>query len=215
MWKDKDAVIFDLDGTLVDSMWMWRQIDIEFLGERGIALPEDLQQKIEGMSFRETAVYMQERFQLKETVEELMDIWNKMAFEKYKNEVPLKRGIQKFLEHLKACQIKMGIATSNSPLLVETVLKAQGIFEYFDSIHTANEVEKGKPAPDIYLLVARDLGVEPEKCLIFEDIVQGIMAGKNAGMTTCAVYDDYSKNDDANKRATADYYIEDYEQIIF
>ena len=215
MWKNKDAVIFDLDGTLVDSMWMWRQIDIEFLGERGIALPEDLQQKIEGMSFRETAVYMQERFQLKETVEELMDIWNKMAFEKYKNEVPLKRGIQKFLEHLKACQIKMGIATSNSPLLVETVLKAQGIFEYFDSIHTANEVEKGKPAPDIYLLVAKDLGVEPEKCLIFEDIVQGIMAGKNAGMTTCAVYDDYSKNDDANKRATADYYIEDYEQIIF
>ena len=215
MWKDKDAVIFDLDGTLVDSMWMWRQIDIEFLGERGFALPEDLQQKIEGMSFRETAVYMQERFQLKETVEELMDIWNKMAFEKYKNEVPLKRGIQKFLEHLKENQIKMGIATSNSPLLVETVLKAQGIFEYFDSIHTANEVEKGKPAPDIYLLVAKDLGVEPEKCLIFEDIVQGIMAGKNAGMTTCAVYDDYSKNDDANKRATADYYIEDYEQIIF
>ena len=215
MWKNKDAVIFDLDGTLVDSMWMWRQIDIEFLGERGIALPEDLQQKIEGMSFRETAVYMQERFQLKETVEELMDIWNKMAFEKYKNEVPLKRGIQKFLEHLKACQIKMGIATSNSPLLVETVLKAQGIFEYFDSIHTANEVEKGKPAPDIYLLVAKDLGVEPNKCLIFEDIVQGIMAGKNAGMTTCAIYDDYSKDDDENKRATADYYIEDYEQIIF
>ena len=215
MWKNKDAVIFDLDGTLVDSMWMWRQIDIEFLGERGIALPEDLQQKIEGMSFRETAVYMQERFQLKETAEELMDIWNKMAFEKYKNEVPLKRGIQKFLEHLKACQIKMGIATSNSPLLVETVLKAQGIFEYFDSIHTANEVEKGKPAPDIYLLVAKDLGVEPEKCLIFEDIVQGIMAGKNAGMTTCAIYDDYSKDDDENKRAPADYYIEDYEQIIF
>lgn len=215
MWKNKDAVIFDLDGTLVDSMWMWRQIDIEFLGERGIVLPEDLQQKIEGMSFRETAVYMQERFQLKETAEELMDIWNKMAFEKYKNEVPLKRGIQKFLEHLKACQIKMGIATSNSPLLVETVLKAQGIFEYFDSIHTANEVEKGKPAPDIYLLVAKDLGVEPEKCLIFEDIVQGIMAGKNAGMTTCAIYDDYSKDDDENKRATADYYIEDYEQIIF
>lgn len=215
MWKDKEAVIFDLDGTLVDSMWMWRQIDIEFLGDRGITLPEDLQQKIEGMSFRETAVYMHERFKLKETVEELMDIWNKMAFEKYKKEVPLKRGIQKFLEHLKAQQIKIGIATSNSPLLVETVLKAQGIFEYFDSIHTANEVEKGKPAPDIYLLVAKDLDVEPEKCLIFEDIVQGIMAGKNAGMTTCAVYDDYSKDDDANKRKTADYYIEDYEQIVF
>ena len=105
MWKDKDAVIFDLDGTLVDSMWMWRQMDIDFLGVRGIALPDDFQQKIEGMSFRETAVYMQNRFQLKETVEELMDIWNKMAFEKYKKEVPLKPGIKKFLDKLKTHQI--------------------------------------------------------------------------------------------------------------
>lgn len=214
MWKDKDAVIFDLDGTLVDSMWMWRQIDIEFLGARGIALPEDLQEKIEGMSFFETAVYMKKRFQLKETEEELMDIWNNMAFEKYKREVPLKPGVEHFLETLKAHQVKIGIASSNSQLLVETVLKSQGIFHYFDSIHTANEVEKGKPAPDIYLLVAKDLGVEPEQCLIFEDIVQGIMAGKNAGMTTCAVYDDYSKEDDENKRAVADFYITDYEQAF-
>ena len=213
MWKNKDAVIFDLDGTLVDSMWMWRQIDIEFLGERGIALPEDLQQKIEGMSFRETAVYMQERFQLKETVEELMDIWNKMAFEKYKNEVPLKRGIQKFLEHLKACQIKMGIATSNSPLLVETVLKAQGIFEYFDSIHTANEVEKGKPAPDVYLLAAQDFQIDPKHCLVFEDVPMGILAGKNAGMKVCAVYDVDSAHQEEKKRALADYYIQDFEDI--
>lgn len=213
MWKEKDAVIFDLDGTLVDSMWMWRQIDNEFLGARNIELPEDLQEKIEGMSFRETAVYMKKRFSLKETEEELMGIWNEMAFEKYQNHVPLKKGLLSFLKMLKEKGIKLGIASSNSQFLVETVLKSQGIYHYFDSIHTANEVEKGKPAPDIYLLVAKDLDVIPEKCLVFEDIVQGILAGKNAGMTTCAIYDAYSEKEDDNKREVADFYIRDYTEL--
>ena len=82
MLPDKKAVIFDLDGTLVDSMWMWRDIDIEFLGSRGITFPEDLQEKIEGMSFTETAQYFKETFPLEESVEELKAIWNEMAKDK-------------------------------------------------------------------------------------------------------------------------------------
>lgn len=214
MWKNAEAVIFDLDGTLVDSMWIWKSVDIEFLGERGIPFPDDLQSALDGMSFKETAVYMKERFELKESTEELMDIWNRMAYEKYRYETPLKQGVREFLEQLKKENKKIGIASSNSVFLVETVLKANEIFHLFDSIHTANEVAKGKPSPDIYLLVAEDLGVEPESCLIFEDIVHGIMAGKNAGMKTCAIYDNYSKHDDENKRKIADYYIENYFEII-
>ena len=214
MWKKAEAVIFDLDGTLVDSMWIWKSVDIEFLGERGIPFPDDLQSDLDGMSFKETAVYMKERFELKESTEELMDIWNRMAYEKYRYETPLKQGVREFLEQLKKENKKIGIASSNSVFLVETVLKANEIFHLFDSIHTANEVAKGKPSPDIYLLVAEDLGVEPESCLIFEDIVHGIMAGKNAGMKTCAIYDNYSKHDDENKRKIADYYIENYFEII-
>ena len=92
------AVIFDLDGTLVDSMWMWRNIDMEFLAERNLPYEEDLQDKIEGMSFTETARYFLEYFKLTETVEELKQIWNEMAIEKYRHEVPLKEGAEEILE---------------------------------------------------------------------------------------------------------------------
>lgn len=214
MWKDAKAVIFDLDGTLVDSMWIWKSVDIDFFGERGVELPDDLQGALDGMSFRETAAYMKNRFGFVETVDELMVIWNEMAHKKYQYEAPLKEGVLEFLKALKEKDIKVGIASSNSEFLVRTVLESHGVLEYFDSIHTANEVEKGKPAPDIYLLVAKDLQVKPEHCLIFEDIVHGIMAGKNAGMKTCAIYDHYSKEDDEKKQELADYYITDYKELL-
>ena len=214
MWKDAQAVIFDLDGTLVDSMWIWKSVDIDFFKERNVELPDDLQGALDGMSFRETAVYMKNRFGFAETPEELMDIWNEMAHKKYQYEAPLKEGVLEFLKALKEKGIKVGIGSSNSEFLVRTVLQSHGVLEYFDSIHTANEVEKGKPAPDIYLLVAKDLQVAPEQCLVFEDIVQGIMAGKNAGMKTCAIYDYYSEFDDERKRTLADYYIKDYRELL-
>ena len=105
------AVIFDLDGTLVDSMGLWKDIDIEFLGERGITYEDDLQEKIEGMSFTETAVYFKEYYHLDESVEELKKIWNQMAEYKYRYEVLPKPGVIEFLDTLKKKKIKMGIAT--------------------------------------------------------------------------------------------------------
>ena len=214
MWKDKEAVIFDLDGTVVDSMWVWPAVDVEFLGQHGLELPDDLQQELDGKSFYESAVHIKKRFGLEETEEELMDIWNKMAMDRYVNEVKVKESVKEFLQVLKANGIKTGIASSNSAVLVEATLRANGVYEYFDSVHTANEVAKGKPSPDIYLLVAEDLQVKPENCLVFEDIVMGILAGKNAGMQTCAVYDDYSAYDDANKKKSADYYIHSYKELL-
>ena len=207
-------IYFDLDGTVVDSMWVWPAVDVEFLGQHGLELPDDLQQELDGKSFYESAVHIKKRFGLEETEEELMDIWNKMAMDRYVNEVKVKESVKEFLQVLKANGIKTGIASSNSAVLVEATLRANGVYEYFDSVHTANEVAKGKPSPDIYLLVAEDLQVKPENCLVFEDIVMGILAGKNAGMQTCAVYDDYSAYDDANKKKTADYYIHSYKELL-
>ena len=109
--------------------------------------------------------------------------------------------------------IKLGIATSNSRALVEAVADARGFGKDFDCIMTACEVEKGKPAPDIYLAVAKQLGVETSKCLVFEDITAGIMAGKNAGMRVCAVEDAYSMHQIEEKKELADFYIKDYYEI--
>ncbi len=208
------AVIFDLDGTLVDSMWLWKAIDIEYLGRYGHTLPEKFQSKIEGMSFTETAVFIKNFFDIPETVEDMKAEWNRMAWEKYRTEVPCKAGSREFLKYCKKNKLKTGIATSNSQELAELVLTRHRLMPYLDSVHTACEVGKGKPSPDIYLLVAKELGVLPEECLVFEDLVQGICAGKSAGMKVCAVADDFSKEEEEEKKRLSDFWIEDFFQLL-
>lgn len=213
MLQDIKAVIFDLDGSLVDSMWIWKDIDVEYLGRFGITLPHNLQKEIEGKSFSETAVFFKERFQIPDSLEQMKEDWNRMAWDKYINDVPLKPGADLFLQYCINHGIKLGIATSNSRQLVEAVADARGFGKNFDCIMTACEVAKGKPAPDIYLAVADKLGVQPKDCLVFEDIVPGIMAGKNAGMRVCAVEDEYSMHQTLDKKELADYYIKDFYEI--
>lgn len=214
MLKDTDAVIFDLDGSLVDSMWLWRAIDIEYLGKFGIALPENLQSRIEGMSFNETAVFFKENFPITDSLEQIKETWNRMAWDKYAHEVPLKPGIPHFLAHCKKRGIRLGIATSNSRELVTNVINAHNLQDYFSCIMTGCDVSKGKPAPDIYLAVAKALGVACERCLVFEDIIPGILAGKAAGMKVCAVEDAYSAHDRERKKDLADYFIESYHEVV-
>lgn len=210
MLENTDAVIFDLDGSLVDSMWMWRAIDIEYLGRFGIPLPEGLQSRIEGMSFSETAVYFKETFGIPDSLEKIKNDWNQMAWDKYTNEVPLKPGIPEFLEGCRENGIRLGIATSNSRELVENIAEVHRLRAYFSCIMTGCDVARGKPAPDIYLAVAEGLQVQPERCLVFEDIIPGIQAGLNAGMKVCAVEDAYSLHDRERKLRLADYYIQDF-----
>ena len=214
MLKNKKAVLFDLDGTLVDSMWVWTQIDIEYLGKRGFEVPADLQKMVEGMGFTEVAVYFKERFHIEDSIETIKQTWQDMAMEQYAHKIPLKPGVERFLPFLKERGIKMAVASSNDWKLIEACLKGHGIWSYFDSVITSCEVKKGKPAPDVYLEAASRLGAEPQKCLVFEDIVAGILAGKNAGMQVCAVKDAYSIPQEKEKKIYADYYITDYEQVM-
>ena len=214
MLENTDAVIFDLDGSLVDSMWMWRDIDIAYLARFQIPLPEDLQNCIAGMSFSETAVYFKERFSLPDSLDTIKADWNLMAWDKYLHEVPLKPGAYEFLTGLKERGIALGIATSNSRQLVENIAEVHNLHNYFSCIMTGCDVAHGKPAPDIYLAVAEKLNVSPSRCLVFEDILPGIRAGKNAGMRVCAVEDDYSSAEKEAKKALADYYIEDFYHLL-
>lgn len=210
MLTGKKAVIFDLDGTLIDSMWLWKEIDVEYLARFHIPYPEDLPDGIGGMSFSETASFFRERFGISRSVEEIMADWNEMAAYKYTHEVPLKPGVRRYLEELKRQGFATGIATSNSRELVAKVLYALEIDSYFDEIRTSCEVGKGKPAPDIYLSVAGSLCADPLECLVFEDVLEGIQAGKNAGMEVCAVQDAYSDYQMAEKRKLADYFLESF-----
>lgn len=207
------AAIFDMDGTLIDSMWMWENIDIEYLGRYGIALPASLQREIEGKSFSETAAYFKKRFEIPEPIDAIKKEWNQMAWDKYENEVTVKEGVFEFLDYLKEHGVKMGIATSNSVELAKMVLEKRGLTPYFDAVHTSCEVPRGKPYPDIYEFVADKLGVQAEHCLVFEDVVHGILAGKAANMKVCAIFDEYSKEQDDEKKRLADYYIHSFEEL--
>lgn len=202
-----------MDGSLVDSMWVWKDIDLQYLGRFGLSIPDDLQQKIEGMSFTETAVYFKERFAIPDSLEQIKADWNQMAWDNYRTRVMLKPGARELLDYCKENGIKLGIATSNSREIVDMVMQERGIGGYFDCIMTSCEAKKGKPAPDIYLLTARQLEVEPSACLVFEDIVFGIQAGKTAGMEVCAVEDAYSDYQWEEKKRLADYHIHDFTEL--
>ncbi len=209
-----DAVIFDMDGTLIDSMWIWPSIDEVYLKKYNLIEPENFHEDIEGMSYTEVSQYFLEAFPtLSCTQQEIMDEWTEMARERYMNEAPLKEGAREFILEMRRQGKKIGIATSNGRILVEDTLKALEAAELFDVVRTACEVAKGKPAPDVYLLAAKDMEVDPGRCLVFEDVPMGILAGKNAGMKVCAVDDEFSRYQEEKKRSLADYYIYSYDDI--
>jgi len=213
MLEDIKAVIFDLDGTLVDSMWIWKQIDIEYLAKRSIELPEGLQKEIEGMSFTETAAYFKETFKLTDTIEEIKEEWRAIAFDFYRNKIDLKEGVREFIGLLKSRNIKIGIGTSNSRELALEVLKKHNIYECFDTLRTSCEVENGKPHPDVFLKVAEDLKVKPHECIVFEDTYAGVLAAKRAGMRVIAISDELSLPYKREICDLAESYIENYIDI--
>lgn len=214
MLKNIKAVLFDLDGTLVDSMWVWKQIDIDYLTSKNKEMPGDLQRQIEGMSMVETARYFKKTFGIRDSEEVMMQTWNQMAMDVYANQVKYKPGAEAFLQLLREKKIKTGIATSNSKELLSAVAKHLNMQHYIDCFLTGNEVAHGKPSPDIYLEAASRLQVSPSQCLVFEDIVAGIMAGKNAGMRVCAIEDEYSADQRKLKQETADYYTDDFRHLL-
>jgi 16S rRNA pseudouridine516 synthase len=215
MWKQKKAIIFDMDGTLIDSMWLWKTLDVAYLSRFGLTLPEGLQHDIEGMSFSETAHYFKERFQIPDSIEQMKQDWNEMAWDLYLHKVPLKDGVYEFLCSCRKRGIKLGIATSNSPELAQSIVNVHELNPYFSCIMTSCQVSRGKPAPDIYLAVAEALNVDPKDCLVFEDIIPGILAGLNAGMEVCGVEDAYSITTREEKMALAQYYIDSFRELLY
>ena len=208
------GAIFDMDGTIIDSMWVWYTVNKDYLYKRNLSMPADLKEKIETMTFKESALYFKDRFQIEDNVETIMGEWNEMAKSSYSNGVKLKPGVYEYLTKLKEKDIKIGLATSNYSKLVDLALSQNNIKHFFDAITTTEEVEREKSFPDIYLLTAKKLNVEPEKCVVFEDILPAIKGAKLAGMTVVGVQDEYSLDQWESIMEHSDHWIEKYDELI-
>lgn len=209
------AVIFDMDGTLIDSMGIWIQVDKEYLKMRNIPVPDDLFKDVTtGNSFKEICRYFKDKFDLPDSIEEIGAEWTGMVEEHYKTDVKLKTGAHEFLKFLEENNIKIGVGTSNSKHLAETVLKANNVLEKFDSIVTGCEDIKGKPFPDIFLKAAEELNIAPKDCLVIEDVFIGVQAAKKAGMDVYAIYDEHAAYETEKIKQTADFYAEEFSEIL-
>lgn len=211
--SDIKAAIFDLDGTLIDSMYVWEKVDHDFLTERDIPVTQEYTDNVRCMFFETAAKYTIETYHLSESVEQIVQIWLNMARHEYEYNVKLKNGVYQYLEFLKSKNIKIGIATSSNPYLTEPVLEHNGITRFFDTVCYTSQVGKGKEFPDIYLYTSEKLGVKPSECVVFEDIAEGISSAKTAGMKTIAVYDSTSENQADILKKISDKYIIDFSEM--
>jgi len=204
------AYIFDLDGTLFDSLDVWHKIDIDFLQKRGIAVPPDYSKEITAMTFDESAAYTIRRFGLSDSIDDLKQEWIDMAEYAYGHTVQMKPYAKEYITMLKDRDEKLAIATSLFSNLTNLSLRKHGIYDYFNVICTTEETGCGKSHPDVFLLTVKKLGVEPCDCIVFEDIYEAVKSAKSAGMTVCAVYDKSSQNDWEKIKKIADYSIIDF-----
>jgi HAD superfamily hydrolase (TIGR01509 family) len=197
------SYIFDLDGTLFDSMDVWENLDIQFLTRREIPVPFDLKEAMIHMSYPEAALYTIKRFGLKESVWDLINEWNDLALYAYEKTVQLKPYAKEYLLFSHERKIKLAIATSLSEKLYTTALCRHGIKDLFQVICSTENDPQGKKDPGIFLRTAKALKTEPKDCIVFEDILAAIKSAKRIGMTVYGVYDKSSDRDWAEIKRTA------------
>lgn len=213
MWNTKGA-IFDLDGTLIDSMKVWEKIDRDFLKKRNIDMPLDYIERITSMSFDDVATYTIERFNLNEKKEDLIKEWNEMAIYEYGNNIKLKPNAKQYLYKLKSNNIKIGLATTSPRELYEPVLKNNGIYGLFDACVSIEDARRDKNYPDIYILTAKKLGVNLKECIGFEDILVGVKTMKKVGVKVIGVYDESSSHETDKIKKICDKFIYDYRELL-
>jgi len=207
------AALFDLDGTLIDSTHIWKEIDTAFLSKRGLALTDEYTKAIVAMNFGQVAEFTKEWYNLDESADEIVAEWFEIAVSKYENNIKLKPYAKEYLLDLKKQGIKIALCTASNKRLFEPVLKNTGVYHLFDELVSTEQVERGKGFPDVYLYAADKLCVDPCDCIVFEDILAGVI-GANAGdMISVAVYDAESKGDMDEMKNQADYYINDFSQM--
>lgn len=193
--KKLRGIIFDVDGTLLDSMGMWSELDRVFLRENGIDPPHDISDIVKKMTVEMSSAYFVERFKLNMTPEDVKKRVEELAAEAYRTHLPLKNGAKDFLAAAAERGIPMAVASANYPGLLDAAFRRLGIDGFFRTVLTPGEQLAGKHAPDIYLEAARLLGSEPAETAVIEDALHAAETAKAAGFYTVGFRDVSSRQD--------------------
>ncbi len=205
--------IFDMDGTLVDSMHLWDNLLIDFLGRYGYETPHDLLREVACMSLLQSSALVSEMFDLGLSANDIYNEWLAMIYDGYAHDVKPKPGAKEFVKAARDAGKKIAVATANSRELTEVCLKNNGMLEYFDVFVFADDVGSGKSSPDIYLETLRQMGAEPENSVLFEDIYEALRTAKKIGLSVVIAEDAASVPDRPRLKSEADIYIKDFTEL--
>lgn len=232
MIKGKKIVLFDMDGTLIDSVGVWNEVDCKLIAQIGqIKMRGEEAQIQRDAALRKFSTepnpylkycgYLKEKYACSLTAEEILQLRYQIANDYLTNEIDYKKDVEKVLRKLRDCGLKLIIATTtqkaNMDIYRTKNIKLIGkapLNEFFSIIYTREDAKEIKPNPEIYYRILKELDVTPEDCIIFEDSLIGIEAANNAGIEVAAIYDKYSDHERSQINQRANYYFEDYAAVL-
>lgn len=205
--------IFDLDGTLVDSMPHWCKLT-DYLTDRGIDYPSDLIKRVIALGLPGAARYFKEHFPLTETAEEIYQSFINRYIGFYEREIPAKDGVIETLRALKARGASLNVLTASPHVFLDPCLKRLGIYDLFDNLWTYEDFSTSKAETETYVFAAKRLGKKPEECVLVDDSVAPLAPAKEAGWQVIGIYDDFSGRYEDEMRQIADKYVYKLSELL-
>ncbi len=207
------AAIFDMDGTVIDSMPIWDDLSFNFLVSKGVKPKPDLREKVSTMFLRESSQYVVDEYKLDCTADDVLAFMHEQINDFYFNTVPPKEDIIPFLEKLKAAGVKMCIATATERRLAVPALEHNGMLEYFDAIFTCAELGESKRSPLIFEKALEFLGTKKDETFVFEDSFHAVETAAKAGFPVAAVFDKSAAHKEKEIRELSKVFFYKYKEL--
>lgn len=206
--------LFDLDGTILDSLKIWNDIDLLFFKNHNLIMGEDYHIAIAPLTLEETATYTKNIYKLDIDEEQIMKEWSDLAIKEYAENVNLKKGVKEFLDYLKNKNVHLAIATSCNEEMFKPCLERYGIVSYFEHFYTSQNLKINKSNTNFFKEILNEYKIEPDQILFFEDSLASMKCAKSLGFNVVAVMDKKWEKQKEEIIASSDDQIEDFSQFI-